>query len=92
MAEIIGDTSPYRLQQFLYRSPWEADEVRDDLRDVADRIDRVQDRNRTLIGHSLDHIHLFLSVLSGVDPEAKSYSCHGDIKNENRPAVLDRRM
>lgn len=32
LAEMIGDTTPYGLQQFLYRSPWNADAVRDDLR------------------------------------------------------------
>ena len=67
-------------------------EIRDELRNVADRIQKVQDRNRTLIGHSLDHIHLFLSVLSGVDPKLKHYSPHGEIEKTAQPAVLDRRL
>ena len=67
-------------------------EIRDDLRDVADRIEKVQDRNRTLVSHSLDHIHLFLSVLSGVDPKLKDYSPTGEIATTNRPAVFDRRF
>lgn len=32
LAEILGDETPYGLQQFLYRAKWGADEVRDDLR------------------------------------------------------------
>lgn len=67
-------------------------EIRDELRNVADRIARVQDRNRTLIGHSLDHIHLFLSVLSGVDPKLKSYTPHGEAVTAGQGAVLDRRF
>ena len=31
MAEVLGDSTPYGVQQFLYRAQWEADEVRDDL-------------------------------------------------------------
>jgi len=32
LAETLGQSTPYALQQFLYRAEWEADEVRDDLR------------------------------------------------------------
>lgn len=32
LAETLGDTTPYGIQQFLYRSPWDADALRDDLR------------------------------------------------------------
>jgi SRSO17 transposase len=32
LAESLGQSSPYALQQFLYRAEWSADEVRDDLR------------------------------------------------------------
>lgn len=31
LAEELGETNPYGIQQFLYRAKWEADEVRDDL-------------------------------------------------------------
>lgn len=31
MAESLGETTPYGIQQFLYRAKWDADEVRDDL-------------------------------------------------------------
>jgi SRSO17 transposase len=31
LAEILGDSTPYALQQFLYRSLWDADALRDDL-------------------------------------------------------------
>ena len=32
MAEAVGDTTPYVLQQFLYRGQFSADELRDELR------------------------------------------------------------
>jgi len=32
LAEALEHTSPYRIQQFLYRAQWSADAVRDDLR------------------------------------------------------------
>jgi SRSO17 transposase len=32
LAEILGDTTPYGIQQFLYRSPFDPDALRDDLR------------------------------------------------------------
>ena len=31
LAESLGETTPYGIQQFLYRAKWSADEVRDDL-------------------------------------------------------------
>lgn len=67
-------------------------ELRDDLRRLAHKIEKIQDRNRTLLCHSLDHIHVFMSALSGIDPEAKHYSAHGTIQADAHPAVLDRRF
>lgn len=32
LSEQLGEHTPYRLQQFLYRSSWDADQVRDQLR------------------------------------------------------------
>ena len=32
LAETVGDTTPYGIQQFLYRAAWDPDAVRDDLR------------------------------------------------------------
>ena len=32
LAETVGASSPYGLQQFLYRAKWQPDEIRDDLR------------------------------------------------------------
>ncbi|HAK93823.1 MAG TPA: hypothetical protein DCM87_02125 [Planctomycetes bacterium] len=40
-------------------------EVRDELRTAAGRIDNVVQRNRTLAGATLDHIHIFLSLPNG---------------------------
>ena len=67
-------------------------EIRDELRAIAERIEMVQDRNRTLVSHSLDHIHLFLSVLSGADPDLKDYTPQGEVKETTNPAVIDRRF
>ncbi len=67
-------------------------EVRDELRTTATRIEKVTQRNRTLVSTSLDHIHLFLSVLSGSAAEPETYSPHGENKAKVRPAVLDRRI
>lgn len=35
MAEELGASTPYGIQQFLYRAKWAADEVRDDLQDYV---------------------------------------------------------
>lgn len=35
LAQNVGATSPYGLQQFLYRAKWDADNIRDDLRDYV---------------------------------------------------------
>lgn len=32
LAESLGQSTPYNIEQFLYRAQWSADEVRDDLR------------------------------------------------------------
>jgi len=39
LAEQMGEATPYKVQQFLYRGAWDADEVRDCLYDyVTDRL------------------------------------------------------
>ena len=35
LAETVGATTPYGLQQFVYRAKWEADDIRDDLREYV---------------------------------------------------------
>jgi SRSO17 transposase len=47
LAEAIGDETPYGLQQFLYRAEWDADRVRDDLRDYV--IAHLADEQAVLI-------------------------------------------
>lgn len=47
LAEVTGEASPYDIQQFLYRSPWEADAVRDELRTYA--VEHLGDRDGVLI-------------------------------------------
>jgi SRSO17 transposase len=47
LAEVVGDVTPYGLQQFLYRAEWDADEVRDDLRDYV--VEHLADERAVLI-------------------------------------------
>jgi SRSO17 transposase len=47
LAEMVGDTTPYGLQQFLYRSVWEADGLCDDLRQYV--VAQVGDAEALLI-------------------------------------------
>jgi len=35
LAETVGASTPYGLQQFVYRAKWEADDIRDDLREYV---------------------------------------------------------
>lgn len=35
LAEAVGDETPYGLQQFLYRAQWDADALRDELREYV---------------------------------------------------------
>ncbi len=47
LAEMLGEQSPYAMQQFLYRGVWDADAVRDDLRRYA--VEHLGDREAVLI-------------------------------------------
>lgn len=47
LAELAGHPSPDRLQHLLTRAVWEADEIRDDLRDYVHQ--RLQDRGAVLV-------------------------------------------
>lgn len=47
LAEVTGDTTPYGLQQFLYRSPWDADVVRDELRSYV--VEHLGDDDAVLV-------------------------------------------
>jgi SRSO17 transposase len=47
LAEMMGDTTPYGVQQFLYRAVWCADELRDDLRAYV--VDELGDADAVLI-------------------------------------------
>jgi flagellar biosynthesis/type III secretory pathway chaperone len=67
-------------------------EVRDDLRNIADEMDRLNRLNRTLVLHSLEHVHLFLSMLKGSDPHAKTYNQGGEEGGKPESILLDRRI
>jgi flagellar biosynthesis/type III secretory pathway chaperone len=67
-------------------------DLRDELRDVADAMDRLNRLNRTLVLHSLEHVHLFLILLKGADPEAKLYNQDGEEGSKADPILLDRRI
>jgi SRSO17 transposase len=47
LAEIMGDTTPYGVQQFLYRAVWNPDDLRDDLRAYV--VDALGDPEAVLI-------------------------------------------
>ena len=47
MAEILGEATPYAMQQFLYRGAWKADELRDDLRQYV--VEQLGDEEAVLI-------------------------------------------
>ncbi len=67
-------------------------DLRDELRDVADEIDRLNRLNRNLVMHSLEHVHLFLILLKGEDPEAKLYTRDGEEDSKSAPILVDRRI
>lgn len=98
LTELLGvdDPETLRLSAIIAYVPPEVGdvliEVRDELYAIADRIRKVQDRNRTLVTASLDHIHIFLSVLSAADGDATAYNAQGALAATARPAVLDRRF
>lgn len=47
LAEAIGDRDPYRFQHLLNRASWDADAVRNDLRDYV--VEHLGDDNAVLI-------------------------------------------
>lgn len=47
LAEMMGDATPYAFQQFLYRSPWNPDELRDDLRNYV--VEHLGDPDAVLV-------------------------------------------
>ena len=67
-------------------------DLRDDLRTIADDMDRLNRLNRTLALHSLEHVHLFLSMLKGSDPQAKTYNQGGEEGGKPESILLDRRI
>jgi SRSO17 transposase len=47
LAEVAGDSTPYGLQHLLGRANWDADELRDDLREYV--LERLGDENAVLV-------------------------------------------
>ena len=37
MSEILGESTPYKIQQFINRGRWSADELRDVLSEICKR-------------------------------------------------------
>ena len=35
MSEILGESTPYKMQQFIYRGRWSADELREVMQDYV---------------------------------------------------------
>jgi flagellar biosynthesis/type III secretory pathway chaperone len=67
-------------------------DLRDELRDLAEVMDSLNRLNRTLVLHSLEHVHLFLVMLRGSDPEAKIYNPGGGEGGKADPILVDRRI
>ena len=63
-------------------------EVRDELRDTAEELERLNRLNRTLIVESVDHVNLFVAMLAGKDPEAKTDTNGGSESDEGMPALV----
>ncbi len=70
-------------------------DLRDELRSIAADIERLNRMNRTLSVLSLDHVNLYIAMLAGRDPDARTYDQTG---GQSRSAdsvpslVLDRRI
>lgn len=47
LAEMLGDTTPYGIQQFLYRSPFDPNALRDDLRSYV--VEHLADDDAVLV-------------------------------------------
>lgn len=47
LAEMLGEPTPYGIQQFLYRGAWDADAVRDDLRQYV--VEQLGDADAVLV-------------------------------------------
>ena len=47
LAEAIGASSPYGLQQFMYRAKWQPDEIRDDLQSYV--VEQLGDRQAVYV-------------------------------------------
>lgn len=68
-------------------------DLRDELRAVADELDRLNELNRTLLLDSMSHINLYVATLAGRDPDAKTYGKSGTAHDGGLPSmILDRRI
>jgi len=67
-------------------------DLRDELRDVADEIDRLNRLSRTLVMHSLEHLHLFLILMKGEVPEAELFDEDGEEGSEPEHLLVNRRF
>ena len=67
-------------------------DLRDEIRDVADSMDCLNKVNRTLVMHSLDHLHLYIAMLAGADPDAKVYNKEGWLNESVSSFLMDRRI
>ncbi|MBN1422658.1 MAG: flagellar protein FlgN [Planctomycetes bacterium] len=84
MRELIPYIEDDQAQELL--------ELRDSIRAVADRLDRLNALARTLASHSIDHIRVFLAVARGQDPFAKDYTAKGTAASGVNRALYDRRI
>jgi len=47
LSEILGQSTPYSIQQFIYRGNWDANELRDDLCNYV--VDQLRDESAVLV-------------------------------------------
>ena len=76
LAEQLGDSHPYGIQHFLGRAQWEADLVRDDLRDYV--LSRLADPQAVLV---IDETGFLKKGNHSVGVQRQYYGTTGQIEN-----------
>jgi flagellar biosynthesis/type III secretory pathway chaperone len=67
-------------------------EIRDEIREAADRIDRLNRLSGAMTVQSLGHLNLYIALLAGRDPDAKTYTQQGTSRDDASSFLIDRRI
>ena len=81
VAELVGHVDEGAREELL--------DLRDEIRGLADRLDRLNTLNRTLAVRSADHYQMYIALLSGKDPDAKTHTKKGLEGDEPSSFVFD---